>query len=218
MPFCQKYWLSLFAYTCNFICICHLSETLDIYNMWYRKQGLSVHLNLFFQRKKIIWNLLQPHISTSIHVTWNFINVCIQSLHLTFYKTRTLWPTFIEIDISVLFSYCHLHKPEFHQTNVTVHASYLSRSAPTKLGHCDLFSQKLYQLQWLSWMDIQLVIRKLWVQPLLGWQHSFVEIDHEIFSTVILSLPLIQEGKLSVLAKEYAQILVNGFEDSKPAQ
>ena len=27
----------------------------------------------------------------------------------------------------------------------------------------------------------------------------------EIFSTVILSLPLIQEGQLSVLAKEYAQ-------------
>ena len=26
-------------------------------------------------------------------------------------------------------------------------------------------------------------------QPLLGWQHSFMEIDHEIFSTVILSLP-----------------------------
>ena len=30
------------------------------------------------------------------------------------------------------------------------------------------------------------------------WQHSFVEIDHEIFSTAILSLPLSQEGKLSV--------------------
>ena len=29
-------------------------------------------------------------------------------------------------------------------------------------------------------------------------QHSFVEINHEIFSTVILSLPLIQEGQLSV--------------------
>ena len=28
-------------------------------------------------------------------------------------------------------------------------------------------------------------------------QHSFVEIGHEIFSTVILSLPLIQEGQLS---------------------
>ena len=29
-------------------------------------------------------------------------------------------------------------------------------------------------------------------------QYSFVEIDHEIFSTVILSLPMIQEGQLSV--------------------
>ena len=27
---------------------------------------------------------------------------------------------------------------------------------------------------------------------------SFVELDHEIFSTVILSLPLIQEGQFSV--------------------
>ena len=29
--------------------------------------------------------------------------------------------------------------------------------------------------------------------PRRGRQHSFVETDHEIFSTVILSLPLIQE-------------------------
>ena len=34
--------------------------------------------------------------------------------------------------------------------------------------------------------------------PHRGQQHSFVEIDHEIFSTVILSLALIQEGLLSV--------------------
>ena len=34
--------------------------------------------------------------------------------------------------------------------------------------------------------------------PRRGRQHSFVEIDHEIFSTVILSLPLIQERQLSV--------------------
>ena len=34
-------------------------------------------------------------------------------------------------------------------------------------------------------------------KPRRGRQHSFVEIDHEIFSTVILSLPLYQEGKLS---------------------
>ena len=30
--------------------------------------------------------------------------------------------------------------------------------------------------------------------PRRGRQNSFVKIDHEIFSTVILSLPLIQEG------------------------
>ena len=34
--------------------------------------------------------------------------------------------------------------------------------------------------------------------PRRGRQHTIVEIDHEIFSTVILSLPLIQEGQLSV--------------------
>ena len=34
--------------------------------------------------------------------------------------------------------------------------------------------------------------------------HSFVEIDHEIFSMVILSLPLIHDGKLSVIWKECA--------------
>ena len=34
--------------------------------------------------------------------------------------------------------------------------------------------------------------------PCRGRQHSFVEIDREIFSTVILSLLLIQEGHLSV--------------------
>ena len=31
-----------------------------------------------------------------------------------------------------------------------------------------------------------------------GWQHSFVEIDREIFSTLFLSLLLVQEGQLSV--------------------
>ena len=41
--------------------------------------------------------------------------------------------------------------------------------------------------------------------PHRGRQHSFVEIDHEIFSTVILSLPLIQEGQCQFLTKECAQ-------------
>ena len=34
--------------------------------------------------------------------------------------------------------------------------------------------------------------------PRRGRQYSFVEIDYEIFYTVILSLPLIQEGQLSI--------------------
>ena len=41
--------------------------------------------------------------------------------------------------------------------------------------------------------------------PRRGRQYSFVEIDHEIFSMVILSLPLIQEGSCQFLAKECAQ-------------
>ena len=46
-----------------------------------------------------------------------------------------------------------------------------------------------------------------------GRQHSFVEIDHEISSTVILSLPLIQEGQLSVSGERMCTILVNRLED-----
>ena len=51
------------------------------------------------------------------------------------------------------------------------------------------------------------------LNPRRGRQHSFVEIDHEIFSTVILSLPLIQEGQLSVSGERMCTILVNRLED-----
>ena len=51
------------------------------------------------------------------------------------------------------------------------------------------------------------------VQPPLGRQHSFMEIDHEIFSVVILSFPLIQEGQLSVSGERMGTILVNRLED-----
>ena len=43
--------------------------------------------------------------------------------------------------------------------------------------------------------------------PRRGRQHSFVEIDHEIFS------PLIQEGQLSVSGERMCTILVNRLED-----
>ena len=37
--------------------------------------------------------------------------------------------------------------------------------------------------------------------------------DHKIFSTVILSLPLVQEGQLSVSGERMCTILVNHLED-----
>ena len=49
--------------------------------------------------------------------------------------------------------------------------------------------------------------------PRCGRQHSFVEIDHEIFSMVILFLQLIQEGQLSVSGERMCTILVNRLED-----
>ena len=49
--------------------------------------------------------------------------------------------------------------------------------------------------------------------PRRGRLHSFVEIDHEIFSMVILCLPLIQEGQLSVSGKRMCTILVSPLED-----
>ena len=36
------------------------------------------------------------------------------------------------------------------------------------------------------------------VSPILAWPHTFVEIYHENFSTVIFLLPLILKGLLSV--------------------
>ena len=44
---------------------------------------------------------------------------------------------------------------------------------------------------------------------LTGQQHQFVEIDHEIFSTVILSFLLIQEGQLSVSGERMCTMIVN---------
>ena len=49
--------------------------------------------------------------------------------------------------------------------------------------------------------------------PRRGRQRSFVEIDHEIFSTVNLSLPLIQEGQSSVSCERMCTILVDRLKD-----
>ena len=60
---------------------------------------------------------------------------------------------------------------------------------------------------------VRLETRRSRVQPPPRSEHFFVEIDHEIFSTVILSLPLIQEGQLSVSGERMCTILVNRLED-----
>ena len=53
--------------------------------------------------------------------------------------------------------------------------------------------------------------------PILGRQQlnilSWRLIGHEIFSVVILSLPLFQEGHLSVSGKRVSTILLNSLED-----
>ena len=49
--------------------------------------------------------------------------------------------------------------------------------------------------------------------PRRGRLLSFVEINHEIFSTVILSPPLIQEGQLSVSGERMCTRLVNRSEE-----
>ena len=51
------------------------------------------------------------------------------------------------------------------------------------------------------------------VRPPLGWQYYFMDIDHEILSMVILSLPLSQEGQLSVSGERMCTILVNRLEN-----
>ena len=63
--------------------------------------------------------------------------------------------------------------------------------------------------KWLSFFGMPLESR---VQPQQR-SATFVEIDDEIFSTVILSLPLIQEGQLSVSGERMCTILVNRLED-----
>ena len=67
--------------------------------------------------------------------------------------------------------------------------------------------------RWLSWMRVQLETGGHGFDPRRGRQRSFVEIDHEIFSTVIISFPLIQEGQLSVSGERMCTILVNRLED-----
>ena len=66
------------------------------------------------------------------------------------------------------------------------------------------FSLSLYDLN-----NVESVIKH---QTIIIAEHSLMEIDHEIFSTIILSLLLIQEGQLSASGERMYTILVNRLE------
>ena len=75
----------------------------------------------------------------------------------------------------------------------------VSLDGVTIITHKYLDCASPYQASLGGSVDVRpMVIRRLPVQPPPGQQHSFIEIDHEIFSMVILSFPLIQEEQLSV--------------------
>ena len=61
-------------------------------------------------------------------------------------------------------------------------------------------------------MRIRVVIRGLRVRFPLGQQHSYVENDDGIFSTIIPFLPLIREGELTVSDDRMCTILVKCLE------
>ena len=82
-----------------------------------------------------------------------------------------------------------------------------------KMLSVEIFTQLAAGLGGSVGCAVRLETRRSRVQPRQGRQHSFVEIDHKIFSTVILSLPLIQEGRLSVSGERMCTILVNRLED-----
>ena len=78
------------------------------------------------------------------------------------------------------------------------------------------FTSCLSQPRWLNWMCV--LTRSLQVRPPLDGQHSFEEIDHEIFSSVILSLLLFQEGQLSDSGERMPTVLVNRLGLSCPVK
>ena len=54
------------------------------------------------------------------------------------------------------------------------------------------------------------------VSSIPTWSHTFMKIDHEMFSTVILLLPLIQEKLVSVKRKYEHEVLVNCLSQACP--
>ena len=89
------------------------------------------------------------------------------------------------------------------QKNIPLKYIFIEFTAPADVK-CTL---RFIQSWWLSRMRVRLA------RSPRARHHSFVEIDHVIFSMVILSLPLIQEGQLSASGERMCTILVNRLEN-----
>ena len=78
----------------------------------------------------------------------------------------------------------------------------------------DVFQTSGSRPLWLSWMCIQLVIRRFRVHSQLGWAiFFFMLIDHEKCLRSFSPFPLFKKGSCQFLAKECTLILVNSLED-----
>ena len=106
-------------------------------------------------------------------------------------------------------SYSH-----FFSKNISIHVIFNDQSFNDTLNN-----DVLVLINWAQDVNLACLIRcTRWSESILGASLKlhipiFVEIDHEIFSTVILSLLLIQEGQLSVSGERMCTILVNRLED-----
>ena len=102
---------------------------------------------------------------------------------------------------------------EISKIQLTLHIS-KSKGLSEILWDICTSTYQIYRPRWLSWMRCPTGDQEVaGSTPAEVGNILFVEIDHEIFSTVILSLPLIQEGQLSVSGERMCTILVNRLED-----
>ena len=147
-----------------------------------------------------------------------------------------LWPLsfkrlsseYMHFLIKANICFFHRYSCIFHRySGISVVFWYFGKSCDRDPGLCWLHMLHVYI--YMKWLPCILFSRKAsdtaffpdWrpggrgLNPRRSRQHSFVEIDHEIhvFSTVILSLLLVQEGHLSVSGERMCTILVNRLED-----
>ena len=74
--------------------------------------------------------------------------------------------------------------------------------------HCHIYNFERYCLAFIKGLHLLILSLLGQLGNILLWRF-----DQEIFSTIILSLPLIQEGQMSVSGERMCTLLVNRLED-----